>query len=96
MIFENFRSRTGVGVEFVRIEVQSESNLIDSAHLWCPMSLCIELTSPFKMHVLVSSLHTAPTHLWIVSARDEHGRIRSRIGADSDFDLFWPVSFGAG
>jgi len=34
MILENFRSRTGVGVEFVGVGVESESEIRDSAGLW--------------------------------------------------------------
>jgi len=42
MILKKFRSLTGVGVEFVGVGVDSESEIRDSAHLWCtlPISGC--------------------------------------------------------
>jgi len=35
-ILEKFRSRTEVGIEFVGVGVESESEIRDSVHLWWP------------------------------------------------------------
>jgi len=52
MMLEIFRSRIGVGVEFVGVGVESESEIRDSAHLWYMSHVLSQLSTFLALYVV--------------------------------------------